>query len=142
MVLFSGPDFAATWSGKPGRKYQSKKEQLMQKVGIFAHEIYSKYFKEAVLGSYGAMGKLRDISSSLDNACKNVRVCCLDSFISLIPIYQTSSCLQVFSFCFIYCCIFPVSLCLSKIPANICLIGKSKLFDRPFVIKALVLYMC
>jgi len=68
-----GPDFAATWSGKPGRKYQSKKEQLRQKVGLFAHEMYSKYFKEAALGSYGAMGKLRAISSSLDNACKNVR---------------------------------------------------------------------
>lgn len=75
LCLHLGPDFAATWSGRPGRKYQSKKEQLKQKVGSFAHEIHSKYFKEAALGSYGAMGKLRDISTALDNACKNSRVC-------------------------------------------------------------------
>eukprot|EP00794_Sanderia_malayensis_P020162 gene20162-22137_t len=67
-----GPDFAATWSGKPGRRYQSKKDQIRRKIGILAHDINAKYFEEAVSGTYGAMGKLREISTMLDDACSEV----------------------------------------------------------------------
>ena len=47
---------------------------MRQKIGIFAHEIHSKYFKEAASGCYGAMGKLREISAALDEACRDGRV--------------------------------------------------------------------
>ena len=47
---------------------------MRQKIGIFAHEIHSKYFKEAASGCYGAMGKLREISAALDEACRDSRV--------------------------------------------------------------------
>ena len=75
VKFFLGPDFATTWSGKPGRKYQSKKEQTRQKIGISAHDINKRFFKEAASGTYGAMGKLREISGLLDTACKGIGVC-------------------------------------------------------------------
>ncbi len=75
FVPFLGPDFAATWSGKPGRRYQSKKEQVRRKIGLLAHDINRKYFEEALSGNYGAMGKLREISTMLDDACSGVSVC-------------------------------------------------------------------
>ena len=70
----SGADFATTWSGKPGRKYQSKKEQLKQRLSVTAHDIYQKYFKEAEHGTYGAMGKLREISQGLNEASQETEV--------------------------------------------------------------------
>ena len=69
------PDFGSSWNGKPGRKYQTKKEQIKQKLASLAKCIYRKYFKEADLTPHGSMKKLNMISETLENAAKSHEVC-------------------------------------------------------------------
>lgn len=63
-----GPDFAFSWNGKPGKKFQSKKEQIRQKLSTWAHSLYCKYFKDADMTPHGAMATLHKISETL-NTC-------------------------------------------------------------------------
>jgi E3 ubiquitin-protein ligase HECTD1 len=63
-----GPDFAFSWSGKPGKKFQSKKEQIRIKLSSLARTIYCKYFKDADLTPHGSMASLVRISGVL-NTC-------------------------------------------------------------------------
>lgn len=62
-----GPDFAFSWSGKSGKKFQSKKEQIRIKLSSLARTIYCKYFKDADLTPHGSMASLVKISETLSN---------------------------------------------------------------------------
>ncbi|XP_066922502.1 E3 ubiquitin-protein ligase HECTD1-like [Clytia hemisphaerica] len=65
-----GPDFAFSWSGKQGKKFQSRKDQVRQKLSSLANSIYCKYFKDADLTPHGSMATLIQISKTL-NDCVN-----------------------------------------------------------------------
>ena len=65
-----GPDFAFSWSGKPGKKFQSRKDQVRQKLSSLANSIYCKFFKDADLTPHGAMATLIQISKTI-NSCVN-----------------------------------------------------------------------
>lgn len=63
-----GPDFAFSWSGKQGKKFQSRKDQIRQKLSSLANSIYCKYFKDADLTPHGTMATLIQISKTI-NSC-------------------------------------------------------------------------
>ncbi|XP_011314687.1 E3 ubiquitin-protein ligase HECTD1 isoform X8 [Fopius arisanus] len=65
-----GPDFAAGWAGKRGKRLRSKIEAIKQKVKTQAQEIYENYFKAAQAQPRGVVAKLAAIVSQVDKACQ------------------------------------------------------------------------
>ncbi|XP_075224551.1 ubiquitin fusion-degradation 4-like isoform X4 [Lycorma delicatula] len=65
-----GPEFAAGWTGKRGKRLRSKIEALKQKVRIQAQEIYNKYFKVAQAQPRGVVAKLGSIVAQIERACQ------------------------------------------------------------------------
>ena len=66
--MIKGPDFAFSWTGKPGKKFQSRKDQVRQKLSSLANSIYCKYFKDADLTPHGSMATLIQLSKTI-NSC-------------------------------------------------------------------------
>ncbi|XP_051170118.1 E3 ubiquitin-protein ligase HECTD1 isoform X4 [Leptopilina boulardi] len=64
-----GPEFAAGWAGKRGKRLRSKIEALKQKVKNQAQEIYERYFKAAQAEPRGVVAKLGAIVSQIEKAC-------------------------------------------------------------------------
>ncbi|XP_044007998.1 E3 ubiquitin-protein ligase Ufd4 isoform X5 [Aphidius gifuensis] len=65
-----GPDFAAGWAGKRGKRLRSKIEAIKQKVKTQAQEIYENYFKAAQAQPRGVVGKLSAIVNQIERACQ------------------------------------------------------------------------
>ncbi|XP_067009629.1 E3 ubiquitin-protein ligase HECTD1 isoform X3 [Anabrus simplex] len=65
-----GPEFAAGWTGKRGKRLRSKIEALKQKVKVQAQEIYEKYFKVAQAQPRGVVAKLGNIVAQIERACQ------------------------------------------------------------------------
>uniref|UniRef100_A0A1B6DIC7 E3 ubiquitin-protein ligase n=1 Tax=Clastoptera arizonana TaxID=38151 RepID=A0A1B6DIC7_9HEMI len=65
-----GPEFAAGWTGKRGKRLRSKIEAMKQKVKIQAQEIYDKYFKAAQAQPRGVVAKLGTIVAQIERACQ------------------------------------------------------------------------
>ena len=72
--MFSGADFAYSWNGKPGRKYQSKKDQIKQNLATVARNLYCKYFKDVDLTPHGSMATLHKISEVLSRHAQHSEV--------------------------------------------------------------------
>lgn len=65
-----GPEFAAGWTGKRGKRLRSKIEAMKQKVKVQAQEIYDKYFKAAQAQPRGVVAKLGQIVAQIERACQ------------------------------------------------------------------------
>ncbi|KAK0175018.1 hypothetical protein PV327_008803 [Microctonus hyperodae] len=65
-----GPDFAAGWAGKRGKRLRSKIEAIKQKVKTQAQEIYESYFKAAQAQPRGVVAKLAAIVNQIEKACQ------------------------------------------------------------------------
>ncbi|XP_061930115.1 E3 ubiquitin-protein ligase HECTD1 isoform X16 [Apis cerana] len=65
-----GPEFAAGWAGKRGKRLRSKIEAIKQKVKIQAQDIYECYFKAAQAQPRGVVAKLGTIVSQIEKACQ------------------------------------------------------------------------
>ncbi|XP_043269545.1 E3 ubiquitin-protein ligase HECTD1 isoform X3 [Venturia canescens] len=65
-----GPDFAAGWAGKRGKRLRSKIEAIKQKVKAQAQEIYESYFKAAQAQPRGVVAKLSAIVNQVEKACQ------------------------------------------------------------------------
>ncbi|XP_071454696.1 E3 ubiquitin-protein ligase HECTD1 isoform X6 [Hetaerina americana] len=65
-----GPEFAAGWTGKRGKRLRSKIEALKQKVKVQAQEVYEKYFKAAQAQPRGVVAKLGNIVAQIERACQ------------------------------------------------------------------------
>ncbi|XP_012221747.1 E3 ubiquitin-protein ligase HECTD1 isoform X2 [Linepithema humile] len=63
-----GPEFAAGWTGKRGKRLRSKIEAIKQKVKVQAQEIYECYFKAAQAQPRGVVAKLGTIVSQIEKA--------------------------------------------------------------------------
>ncbi|XP_011351624.1 E3 ubiquitin-protein ligase HECTD1 isoform X2 [Ooceraea biroi] len=63
-----GPEFAAGWTGKRGKRLRSKIEAIKQKVKVQAQEIYEHYFKAAQAQPRGIVAKLGAIVSQIEKA--------------------------------------------------------------------------
>lgn len=70
IYYFLGPDFAAGWAGKRGKRLRSKIEAIKQKVKTQAQEIYENYFKAAQAQPRGVVGKLSAIVNQIERACQ------------------------------------------------------------------------
>ncbi|XP_046388843.1 E3 ubiquitin-protein ligase Ufd4 isoform X5 [Ischnura elegans] len=65
-----GPEFAAGWTGKRGKRLRSKIEALKQKVKVQAQAVYEKYFKAAQAQPRGVVAKLGNIVAQIERACQ------------------------------------------------------------------------
>ncbi|XP_034255114.1 E3 ubiquitin-protein ligase HECTD1 isoform X1 [Thrips palmi] len=65
-----GPEFAAGWTGKKGKRLRSKIEAIKQKVKVQAQDIYDKYFKAAQAQPRGVVAKLGNIVAQIERACQ------------------------------------------------------------------------
>ncbi|XP_066599740.1 E3 ubiquitin-protein ligase HECTD1 isoform X2 [Prorops nasuta] len=65
-----GPEFAAGWAGKRGKRLRSKIEAIKQKVKVQAQDIYERYFKAAQAQPRGVVAKLGAIVSQIEKACQ------------------------------------------------------------------------
>ncbi|XP_033297386.1 E3 ubiquitin-protein ligase HECTD1 isoform X5 [Bombus bifarius] len=63
-----GPEFAAGWAGKRGKRLRSKIEAIKQKVKVQAQDIYECYFKAAQAQPRGVVAKLGAIVSQIEKA--------------------------------------------------------------------------
>ncbi|XP_020287405.1 E3 ubiquitin-protein ligase HECTD1 isoform X2 [Pseudomyrmex gracilis] len=63
-----GPEFAAGWTGKRGKRLRSKIEAIKQKVKVEAQEIYERYFKAAQAQPRGVVAKLSAIVCQIEKA--------------------------------------------------------------------------
>lgn len=68
--IFTGPEFAAGWAGKRGKRLRSKLEAIKQKVKSQAQEIYERYFKAAQAQPRGVVAKLGTIVNQIEKACQ------------------------------------------------------------------------
>lgn len=68
--LFLGPEFAAGWAGKRGKRLRSKIEAIKQKVKVQAQDIYECYFKAAQAQPRGVFAKLGIIVTQIERACQ------------------------------------------------------------------------
>lgn len=70
MIIFTfpGPEFAAGWTGKRGKRLRSKIEAIKQKVKVQAQEIYERYFKAAQAEPRGVVAKLGAIVNQIEKA--------------------------------------------------------------------------
>lgn len=66
----SGPEFAAGWANKKGKRLRSKMEALKQKVKTQAQDIYDRYFKAAQAQPRGVVAKLGNIVAQIERACQ------------------------------------------------------------------------
>ncbi|CAL7934251.1 unnamed protein product [Xylocopa violacea] len=66
----TGPEFAAGWAGKRGKRLRSKIEAIKQKVKVQAQDIYECYFKAAQAAPRGVVAKLGVIVSQIEKACQ------------------------------------------------------------------------
>ncbi|XP_030855099.1 E3 ubiquitin-protein ligase HECTD1 isoform X1 [Strongylocentrotus purpuratus] len=64
-----GPEFSTGWTGKRGRRFRSKLEQVQQKVKTLARELYEGYFKVAESHPRDVVAKLNSIVMQLEAAC-------------------------------------------------------------------------
>ncbi|KYN06757.1 E3 ubiquitin-protein ligase HECTD1 [Cyphomyrmex costatus] len=67
-IYFIGPEFAAGWTGKRGKRLRSKIEAIKQKVKVQAQEIYERYFKAAQAQPRGVVAKLGAIVNQIEKA--------------------------------------------------------------------------
>nr|XP_050852146.1 E3 ubiquitin-protein ligase HECTD1 isoform X6 [Vespula vulgaris] len=65
-----GPEFAAGWAGKRGKRLRSKIEAIKQKVKVQAQDIYERYFKAAQAQPRGVVAKLGAIVNQIEKACQ------------------------------------------------------------------------
>ncbi|KAJ8668132.1 hypothetical protein QAD02_009795 [Eretmocerus hayati] len=65
-----GPEFAAGWAGKRGKRLRSKIEAIKQKVKTQAQEIYECYFKAAQAQPRGVVANLAAIVIQIEKACQ------------------------------------------------------------------------
>ena len=65
-----GPEFAAGWAGKRGKRLRSKMEAIKQKVKNQAQDIYDRYFKAAQAQPRGVVAKLSNIVTQIEKACQ------------------------------------------------------------------------
>ncbi|XP_015172356.1 PREDICTED: E3 ubiquitin-protein ligase HECTD1 isoform X6 [Polistes dominula] len=65
-----GPEFAAGWAGKRGKRLRSKIEAIKQKVKVQAQDIYEHYFKAAQAQPRGVVAKLGTIVNQIEKACQ------------------------------------------------------------------------
>ncbi|KZC09014.1 E3 ubiquitin-protein ligase HECTD1, partial [Dufourea novaeangliae] len=65
-----GPEFAAGWAGKRGKRLRSKIEAIKQKVKMQAQDICERYFKAAQAQPRGVVAKLGAIVSQIEKACQ------------------------------------------------------------------------
>ena len=74
-----GPEFAAGWLGKRGRKFVSKIEAQKLKIRNLAAEIQDKYFLAAQAAPREVVARLQEIVTQLHSACLShenlVKVC-------------------------------------------------------------------
>ncbi|PNF13828.1 hypothetical protein B7P43_G12448, partial [Cryptotermes secundus] len=75
-----GPEFAAGWTGKRGKRLRSKIEAMKQKVKVQAQEIYEKYFKAAQAQPRGVVAKLGNIVAQIERACQKQHMNNRESF--------------------------------------------------------------
>ncbi|XP_071499022.1 E3 ubiquitin-protein ligase HECTD1-like [Diadema antillarum] len=64
-----GPEFSTGWTGKRGRRFRSKLEQVQQKVKSLARELYEGHFKAAESHPRDVVAKLHSIVQQLEAAC-------------------------------------------------------------------------
>ena len=64
-----GPEFAAGWTGKRGKRFISKIEAQKQKIRSLATEIQEKYFAAAQQTPREVVAKLQRIVAELNEAC-------------------------------------------------------------------------
>ena len=64
-----GPEFAAGWTGKRGKRFVSKLEAQKQKIRTLAAEIQEKYFVTAQQTPREVVSKLQKIVAELNEAC-------------------------------------------------------------------------
>ncbi|XP_021929507.1 E3 ubiquitin-protein ligase HECTD1 isoform X4 [Zootermopsis nevadensis] len=83
-----GPEFAAGWTGKRGKRLRSKIEAMKQKVKIQAKEIYEKYFKAAQAQPRGVVAKLGNIVAQIERACQKQHMNNRESFMVWREILQ------------------------------------------------------
>ncbi|XP_076174502.1 ubiquitin fusion-degradation 4-like isoform X3 [Ptiloglossa arizonensis] len=65
-----GPEFAAGWAGKRGKRLRSKIEAIKQKVKVQAQDIYERYFKAAQAQPRGVVAKLGTIVNQIEKVCQ------------------------------------------------------------------------
>ncbi|XP_012283753.1 E3 ubiquitin-protein ligase HECTD1 isoform X2 [Orussus abietinus] len=65
-----GPEFAAGWAGKRGKRLRSKIEAIKQKVKTQAQDIYERYFRAAQAQPRGVVAKLAAIVNQTEKACQ------------------------------------------------------------------------
>ncbi|XP_076239789.1 ubiquitin fusion-degradation 4-like isoform X8 [Calliopsis andreniformis] len=65
-----GPEFAAGWAGKRGKRLRSKIEAIKQKVKVQAQDIYERYFKAAQAQPRGVVAKLGAIVNQIEKVCQ------------------------------------------------------------------------
>uniref|UniRef100_T1J5Y0 E3 ubiquitin-protein ligase n=1 Tax=Strigamia maritima TaxID=126957 RepID=T1J5Y0_STRMM len=65
-----GPEFAAGWTGKRGKRFRSKIEAMKQKVKVQARELYEHHFKAAQAQPRGVVAKLCNIVAQIERACQ------------------------------------------------------------------------
>ncbi|XP_069704389.1 E3 ubiquitin-protein ligase HECTD1 isoform X7 [Periplaneta americana] len=83
-----GPEFAAGWTGKRGKRLRSKIEAMKQKVKVQAQEIYEKYFKAAQAQPRGVVAKLGNIVAQIERACQKQHMNNRESFTAWREILQ------------------------------------------------------
>lgn len=64
-----GPEFAAGWTGKRGKRFISKLEAQKQKIRALAAEIQDKYFVAAQQTPREVVSKLQRIVAELNESC-------------------------------------------------------------------------
>ncbi|KAH7941678.1 hypothetical protein HPB49_016069 [Dermacentor silvarum] len=65
-----GPEFAAGWAGRRGRRLRSKMEALKQKVRVQARDIYNAHFRSAQAQPRVVVTRLCKIVDQIDRACQ------------------------------------------------------------------------
>ncbi|XP_019870714.1 E3 ubiquitin-protein ligase HECTD1 isoform X2 [Aethina tumida] len=65
-----GPEFAAGWTNKKGKRLRSKLEATKMKVKYLAHSIYEQYFRAAQAQPRGVVAKLGNIVAQIERACQ------------------------------------------------------------------------
>jgi E3 ubiquitin-protein ligase HECTD1 len=70
LFYFVGPEFAAGWTNKKGKRLRSKTEATKIKVKYLAHTIYEQYFRAAQAQPRGVVAKLGNIVAQIERACQ------------------------------------------------------------------------
>ncbi|CAH0559918.1 unnamed protein product [Brassicogethes aeneus] len=65
-----GPEFAAGWTNKKGKRLRSKLEATKMKVKYLAHAVYEQFFRAAQAQPRGVVAKLGNIVAQIERACQ------------------------------------------------------------------------